>query len=162
MTRWQQGADLKSKQLKAAFIILKQMRVRILRTALSNFKRGFTFYRQDQYNFRRADEIRHRLAFRIKKRIYSAMGRYSNRKSMQVLALRYLLKTIHRHQLVRGMLAWQKYLLCTLEQSLLNQEKFQVVIMDRLQSELSTVSDTKNEIDIVNKKFRGALLTGAS
>lgn len=34
--------------------------------------------------------------------------------------------------------------------------------MDRLQSELSTVSDTKNEIDIVNKKFRGALLTGAS
>lgn len=60
------------------------------------------------------------------------------------------------------MLAWQKYLLCTLELSLLNQEKFQVVIMDRLQSELSTVSDTKNEIDIVNKKFRGALLTGAS
>jgi hypothetical protein len=106
MYRWLSGANLKSKQLAAAQLMLRKMRKRILRTALHNFKRGFNLYLQDQYNFRRAHEIKCRLAFRIKKRVYMAIAQYSNRHNTQVLALRYLLKTIHRHSLVKAMLAW--------------------------------------------------------
>lgn len=44
-----------------------------MRIALVRFKRGFKFYLQDQYNFRRADEVRKRLAYRIKLRIFRAI-----------------------------------------------------------------------------------------
>ena len=33
--------------------------------------------------------------------------------------------------------------------------------MDELQNQLCTVSDMKNESDIINKKFKSALMTGA-
>ena len=60
------------------------------------------------------------------------MADFSNQHSTKVLALRYLVKTINRHLLVRGMQNWSVYTKNSLEASLLMREKEEVKIMDDL------------------------------
>ena len=55
---------------------MKKMRNRMLRMALNRFKEGVNFKEQEDRNDKRQGEVRLRLEFRIKRRLYSAIKSY--------------------------------------------------------------------------------------
>lgn len=105
--RWKDNADLKTDKQSGAESILKRLRRRILRLGFNKYKRGVYFVRQDRLNAKRVLEVKARLAYRVKRRIYNAIRTYSGNHHNATAYLRSLIQHRNHTTAQRAFRRWR-------------------------------------------------------
>ena len=107
--RWKANCDLRSKKIDNADLIMQKVYKRLMRIAWAKYKRGFDQLVQEEKFEKRLDEVKLRLDFKTKKRIYAAIKGFSSRHMNARNFLRNLLKRLDKHNKNTAFRTWKDY-----------------------------------------------------
>ena len=90
-----------------AATILKKIRRRMLRQALNKFKEGVNFKEQEDRNDKRQGEVRLRLEFRIKRRLYSAIKSYVEKNRRARVYMKTMINRLEKFNKEKAYQRWK-------------------------------------------------------
>jgi len=122
LRRWAQNSrEVKAKQNGAA-LILKKVRRRLIRIAFDRYRRKVGETRQDKYNEARIVDVKRRLAFRTKKRIYNAIKSFAGNHHNATNFLRALLRSLEKRNKAAALSKWAKFRHAKIDEKLKNEQ----------------------------------------
>ena len=123
LMKWNQGCEDQRAKQDAAILIRNKIRQRMLRIALTEYKRGVRNSIQDSYNAQRIEEVQARLATRNKKRIVRAWMNFTANHHNATRFLANLVNHIDAHNKTRTFKTWKKFTICERESALFVKER---------------------------------------
>ena len=109
LDRWRAKNGKSNQQINGAEKVLKKMRARLLRMAWTRYRNGVARVDQDSRNENRLEEVKVRLNFRSKMRMYRAIKLFASRHRTAKRFLKTLVSGLDKHNKEAVMRRWKDF-----------------------------------------------------
>lgn len=109
LLKWKHQCDMLRGKQDGAENILRKLRKRLLRLGFDRYQRGVALLRQDIFNTNKVREVKARLTYRLKKRVYSAIKNFSGSHHNAKIFLKNYIKRMDKINKQLAYNHWVKY-----------------------------------------------------